>query len=274
MEGGIWYLLHLHYSTGYRWLRKQKERNSGGIWIWKATSSQWVFMLFCCYLTDFHIYYWKNNTSCWKLPWTSERTLTKQLFISKPTPLCNIAKLRASSLLARCVCACFVSFRSRLADFQHNCQPSALSASGCVRESRAMCLKAYAGLIGEMEEQEVVAVCRFICVLYADNGNRQTMHGFPPPVSCKYHQYNITMALFCHSGTIMTPNYVSNSSTEVSQWCTCDGSGNEWQGCQRILNMFSNNMCLREWNVPYFRVQLQRSHILYMYIIYMYAYAP
>nr|XP_020454516.1 GDNF family receptor alpha-4-like [Monopterus albus] len=82
--------------------------------------------------------------------------------------------------------------RSRFADFQHNCQPSSLSASGCVRESRAMCLKAYAGLIG----------------------------------------------------TIMTPNYVSNSSTDVSQWCTCDGSGNEWQGCQRILHMFSNNICL------------------------------
>ncbi|XP_068187472.1 GDNF family receptor alpha-4-like isoform X2 [Antennarius striatus] len=83
--------------------------------------------------------------------------------------------------------------RSRLADFQHNCQPSPLSGSGCIRESRAMCLKAYAGLIG----------------------------------------------------TIMTPNYVSNSSTEVSQWCTCDGSGNEWQGCQRILHMFSSNICLR-----------------------------
>ncbi|XP_037126300.1 GDNF family receptor alpha-3 isoform X1 [Syngnathus acus] len=83
--------------------------------------------------------------------------------------------------------------RSRFADFQHNCQPAPLSASGCMRESRAMCLKAYAGLIG----------------------------------------------------TIMTPNYVSNSSTEVSQWCTCDGSGNEWQGCQRILHMFKNNICLR-----------------------------
>uniref|UniRef100_A0A8C5E944 GDNF/GAS1 domain-containing protein n=1 Tax=Gouania willdenowi TaxID=441366 RepID=A0A8C5E944_GOUWI len=84
---------------------------------------------------------------------------------------------------------------SRFADFQQNCQPSPLSPSGCVRESRAMCLKAYAGLIG----------------------------------------------------TIMTPNYVSNSSTEVSQWCTCDGSGNELQACQRILHMFSNNKCLREW---------------------------
>ncbi|KAL6098544.1 gfra3 [Pungitius sinensis] len=83
--------------------------------------------------------------------------------------------------------------RSRFADFQHNCQPSPLSASGCVRDSRAMCLKAYAGLIG----------------------------------------------------TIMTPNYVSNSSTDVSQWCTCDGSGNEWHGCQRILHLFSSNTCLR-----------------------------
>uniref|UniRef100_A0A3B3ZU83 GDNF/GAS1 domain-containing protein n=1 Tax=Periophthalmus magnuspinnatus TaxID=409849 RepID=A0A3B3ZU83_9GOBI len=83
--------------------------------------------------------------------------------------------------------------RSRFADFQQNCQPSSQSPSGCVRESRAMCLKAYAGLIG----------------------------------------------------TIMTPNYVSNSSTEVSQWCTCEGSGNEWQACQRILTLFSSNICLR-----------------------------
>lgn len=45
-----------------------------------------------------------------------------------------------------CCCLCF---RSRLADFQQNCQPSPKSASGCVRESRAMCLKAYSGLIGE-----------------------------------------------------------------------------------------------------------------------------
>ncbi|KAK0154936.1 GDNF family receptor alpha-4 [Merluccius polli] len=46
-------------------------------------------------------------------------------------------------------------------------------------------------------------------------------------------------------GTIMTPNYVNNSSMEVSQWCTCEASGNEWQDCQQILNMFSSNTCLR-----------------------------
>ncbi|XP_019903485.1 GDNF family receptor alpha-4 [Esox lucius] len=83
--------------------------------------------------------------------------------------------------------------RSRLADFQHNCQPSSHSPSGCIRESGAVCLKAYAGLIG----------------------------------------------------TIMTPNYVNNVSMDVSQWCDCEGSGNQWQDCQRILHMFDSNICLR-----------------------------
>lgn len=52
-----------------------------------------------------------------------------------------------------CCCLCF---RSRLADFQQNCQPSPKSASGCVRESRAMCLKAYSGLIGETDNKLLV----------------------------------------------------------------------------------------------------------------------
>lgn len=55
-----------------------------------------------------------------------------------------------------CVCMCArLCFRSRFADFQHNCQPSPLSASGCMRERRTMCLKAYAGLIGETEENKL-----------------------------------------------------------------------------------------------------------------------
>ncbi|KAM9437492.1 GDNF family receptor alpha-4-like isoform 2-T2 [Salvelinus alpinus] len=83
--------------------------------------------------------------------------------------------------------------RSRLADFQHNCQPSSHSPSGCMRDSGAVCLKAYAGLIG----------------------------------------------------TIMTPNYANNLSMDVSQWCTCEGSGNQWQDCLHIMNMFHRNVCLR-----------------------------
>ncbi|KAG7518467.1 GDNF family receptor alpha-4-like [Solea senegalensis] len=83
--------------------------------------------------------------------------------------------------------------RSRLADFLSNCQPSPLTASGCLKDSAGLCLRAYAGLIG----------------------------------------------------TIMTPNYISNSSADVSLWCNCEGSGNQWQDCLRLQRMFTHNSCLR-----------------------------
>ncbi|KAM7417058.1 hypothetical protein PAMA_016933 [Pampus argenteus] len=83
--------------------------------------------------------------------------------------------------------------RSRLADFLQNCQPSPLTASGCLRDSAGLCLRAYAGLIG----------------------------------------------------TIMTPNYISNSSVDVSLSCNCDSSGNQWQDCLRLQRMFTHNTCLR-----------------------------
>ncbi|KAF0039288.1 hypothetical protein F2P81_007523 [Scophthalmus maximus] len=83
--------------------------------------------------------------------------------------------------------------RSRLADFLNNCQPSTLTASGCLKDSAGLCLRAYAGLIG----------------------------------------------------TMMTPNYISNSSAEVSLWCNCEGSGNQWQDCLRLQRMFTHNTCLR-----------------------------
>lgn len=47
-------------------------------------------------------------------------------------------------------------------------------------------------------------------------------------------------------GTIMTPNYISNSSADVSLWCHCEGSGNQWQDCLRLQRMFTHNSCLRE----------------------------
>ncbi|XP_038126391.1 GDNF family receptor alpha-3 [Cyprinodon tularosa] len=83
--------------------------------------------------------------------------------------------------------------RSRLADFLSNCQPSTLTASGCLKDSTGLCLRAYAGLIG----------------------------------------------------TIMTPNYISNSSADVSLWCNCEGSGNQWQECLKLQRLFTHNSCLR-----------------------------
>ncbi|XP_024138638.1 GDNF family receptor alpha-4 [Oryzias melastigma] len=83
--------------------------------------------------------------------------------------------------------------RSRLADFISNCQPSHQTASGCLKDSTGLCLRAYAGLIG----------------------------------------------------TIMTPNYISNSSADVSLWCNCEGSGNQWPDCLKLQRLFTDNRCLR-----------------------------
>uniref|UniRef100_A0A2D4L2A8 GDNF/GAS1 domain-containing protein n=1 Tax=Micrurus paraensis TaxID=1970185 RepID=A0A2D4L2A8_9SAUR len=45
-------------------------------------------------------------------------------------------------------------------------------------------------------------------------------------------------------GTSLTPNYVSNSSTEVTLWCSCTNSGNHKEDCDQIFNLFSRNKCL------------------------------
>ncbi|KAJ1126307.1 hypothetical protein NDU88_004715 [Pleurodeles waltl] len=46
-------------------------------------------------------------------------------------------------------------------------------------------------------------------------------------------------------GTTLTPNYISNSSLDISLWCTCDGSGNLLEECNAILHLFTSNTCLQ-----------------------------
>ncbi|XP_063783950.1 GDNF family receptor alpha-3 [Pseudophryne corroboree] len=45
-------------------------------------------------------------------------------------------------------------------------------------------------------------------------------------------------------GTVMTPNFISNSSMDMSIWCTCEGSSNQQEECKNILGMFTSNRCL------------------------------
>ncbi|XP_072368073.1 GDNF family receptor alpha-4-like isoform X1 [Scyliorhinus torazame] len=90
-------------------------------------------------------------------------------------------------------CKADVICKSRLADFQTNCQPSKKSASYCFGENYNACLQSYTGLIG----------------------------------------------------TVLTPNYVSNSSSDISIWCTCVNSGNQHEECENLLNLFTSNSCLR-----------------------------
>eukprot|EP00066_Takifugu_rubripes_P009795 XP_003977079.2 PREDICTED: GDNF family receptor alpha-3 [Takifugu rubripes] len=111
-------------------------------------------------------------------------------------PSCSYQQMEGSRhncLQQQSICRQDDLCRSRLADFLNNCHPSPLKASGCLKDSVALCLRAYAGLIG----------------------------------------------------TVMTPNYISNSSSEVSLSCNCEGSGNQWQDCLRLQKMFTLNNCLR-----------------------------
>ncbi|OCT96590.1 GDNF family receptor alpha-4 [Xenopus laevis] len=58
---------------------------------------------------------------------------------------------------------------------------------------------------------------------------------------------NYGACLLAYTGIIggtITPNYVGNSSTSISPWCTCNASGNRQEECENFLHLFTNNICL------------------------------
>uniref|UniRef100_A0A672SKQ8 GDNF family receptor alpha 4b n=1 Tax=Sinocyclocheilus grahami TaxID=75366 RepID=A0A672SKQ8_SINGR len=97
------------------------------------------------------------------------------------------------------ICKADYVCRSRLAQFQYDCQPEEQSATGCKQGNYAACLIAYTGLIGS-------------------------------PI---------------------TPNYVDNSTSSVSPWCSCSASGNLRDQCTEFLNYFTDNPCLSESKLLY-----------------------
>uniref|UniRef100_A0A673G4A6 GDNF family receptor alpha 4b n=1 Tax=Sinocyclocheilus rhinocerous TaxID=307959 RepID=A0A673G4A6_9TELE len=46
----------------------------------------------------------------------------------------------------------------------------------------------------------------------------------------------------------ITPNYVDNSTSNVSPWCSCSASGNLKDQCTEFLEYFTNNVCLTAQN--------------------------
>uniref|UniRef100_A0A668RLU9 GDNF family receptor alpha n=1 Tax=Oreochromis aureus TaxID=47969 RepID=A0A668RLU9_OREAU len=46
-------------------------------------------------------------------------------------------------------------------------------------------------------------------------------------------------------GTVMTPNYVRSFGISLSPWCDCSGSGNSKPDCDKFVELFTNNRCLR-----------------------------
>ncbi|XP_032869625.1 GDNF family receptor alpha-2-like [Amblyraja radiata] len=59
---------------------------------------------------------------------------------------------------------------------------------------------------------------------------------------------NYAACLLSYSGLIgsdMTPNYVDTADVVVAPWCSCSGSGNQKEECDKFLNYFKENVCLR-----------------------------
>nr|XP_012610728.1 GDNF family receptor alpha-4 [Microcebus murinus] len=45
-------------------------------------------------------------------------------------------------------------------------------------------------------------------------------------------------------GTVITPNYVDNTSAHVAPWCDCGASGNQREECEAFRGLFTRNRCL------------------------------
>ncbi|XP_039625509.1 GDNF family receptor alpha-2 [Polypterus senegalus] len=66
--------------------------------------------------------------------------------------------------------------------------------------------------------------------------------------SCPNDNYQACLASYTGLiGFDMTPNYVDSSHTNivVAPWCSCKGSGNREEECEKFLRDFTENTCLR-----------------------------
>ncbi|MBN3304549.1 GFRA4 protein, partial [Amia calva] len=64
---------------------------------------------------------------------------------------------------------------------------------------------------------------------------------------CKQESYGACLLSYTGLiGSIITPNYVDNSTSNVAPWCSCSASGNQRVECAEFLSHFTDNLCLRE----------------------------
>ncbi|KTG45146.1 hypothetical protein cypCar_00017395 [Cyprinus carpio] len=67
--------------------------------------------------------------------------------------------------------------------------------------------------------------------------------------SCLNDDYQACLTSYTRLiGTDMTPNYMDSghSNFTISPWCTCRGSGNQEEECEKFLQDFRENTCLRD----------------------------
>ncbi|XP_053158811.1 GDNF family receptor alpha-3 isoform X2 [Hemicordylus capensis] len=117
-------------------------------------------------------------------------------------------------------------------------------------------------LCGERRRNTIVPECSFQssikpnCLLLLDsclkdNICKSRLADFqddckPSSDSCSQSQQAVCLEAYMRMvGTVMTPNYISNSSVDVTLWCSCENSGNQKEDCDQILSSFDSNRCLR-----------------------------
>uniref|UniRef100_A0A3Q4HPR3 GDNF family receptor alpha-1 n=1 Tax=Neolamprologus brichardi TaxID=32507 RepID=A0A3Q4HPR3_NEOBR len=108
----------------------------------------------------------------------------------------------------------------------------------------------------ERRRQTIVPVCSYEdkdktnCLSLQNTCKTNYIYFFPPEVhsisGCLRENY--ADCLLSYSGligTVMTPNYVRSFGISLSPWCDCSGSGNSKPDCDKVVELFTNNRCLR-----------------------------
>uniref|UniRef100_A0A3P9HZX4 GDNF family receptor alpha 4b n=1 Tax=Oryzias latipes TaxID=8090 RepID=A0A3P9HZX4_ORYLA len=63
---------------------------------------------------------------------------------------------------------------------------------------------------------------------------------------CKHGNYGSCLLAYTGLiGSMITPNYVDTSTSEVAPWCSCSASGSHKAECDHFLEYFTNNICLQ-----------------------------
>ncbi|XP_048346924.1 GDNF family receptor alpha-4-like [Sphaerodactylus townsendi] len=86
----------------------------------------------------------------------------------------------------------------------------------------------------------------YICKSRLADFQEQCKPSSSSPDGCFQHKHAACLEAYMGMiGTPMTPNYIRNSTADVTLWCSCENSGNHKDVCDEIRSSFSNNRCLR-----------------------------
>ncbi|MGH0151314.1 UNVERIFIED_CONTAM: hypothetical protein FKN15_032172 [Acipenser sinensis] len=88
---------------------------------------------------------------------------------------------------------------------------------------------------------DYVCRSRWVQFQYNCQPSTQTASG------CKLENYGACLLSYTGIiGSLITPNYIDNSTSNVAPWCSCSASGNQQGQCSSFLSSFTDNDCLNQ----------------------------